>query len=232
MRYRIAVEDIEPNHHVCWVLDLPGCYSSARDREGAVVGAPSRIAEYFAWIARHDLMPREESGRLEVDVVEVFESFPCAADPEYLVNAFFEDDRHPLSSRDVETGLRLLQWTRQDLLQEVGPISPEELNRPISGETRGTIAGILDHVARAENWYFGHLDLGSDWSALPEDVLGKLEGVRVNTRDRFVALVGDQRVTLNCDERWSARKILRRTLWHERAHTEQIRRLSGRGCEA
>jgi uncharacterized damage-inducible protein DinB len=232
MRYRIAVEDVELNHHVCWVLDLPGCFSSARDRESAVVGAPSRIVEYFAWIARHDSMSREESARLEVDVVEVFESFPCAADREYLVNAFFEDDRRPLSSQDVETGLRLLEWTREDLLRESACLPAEELSRPIPGEIRGTIGGILEHVARAENWYLSRLGVGVDWSELPEAAFGKLEGVRANTRSRLATLVGDQRVTVNWDERWSARKILRRTLWHERAHTEQIRRLSGRGCEA
>ncbi len=28
MRHRIAVEEMEPNHWIAWVLELPGCYSN------------------------------------------------------------------------------------------------------------------------------------------------------------------------------------------------------------
>jgi uncharacterized damage-inducible protein DinB len=228
MRCRVAVEDIEPNHYVCWVLDLPGCFSSARDHEDAVALAPSRIAEYYAWVIGHDPSLPEVSGPFHVDVVEVFEAHPCATDPGYLVNAFFEDDRRPLSYWDVEVGLRLLDWSRQDLLNVLDPLSSEQLHKPIRGQVHGTIAGILEHVCRAENWYLSQFDLSIERASMPEDLLAALEAVRANTRTQLARLIGNRRITEACDERWSARKILRRTLWHERDHTQHVARLAAR----
>lgn len=226
MRYRLAVEDMEPNHFVCWVLDLPGSYSSARSKEDAVALAPSRITEYFAWIRRHDPASPATVGSVEVELVEDFKAYKSIEDRDYLINAFFDDDRRSLSSANVETGLQLMDWSRHDLLQAIAQLTSEQLHRPIEGEVRGSVLGILEHVCGAENWYFGQFDLSINWAALPSDVHGKLEAVRDNTRTQLSKLVGKDRITESCGEKWSARKILRRTLWHERAHKEQIVRLA------
>ncbi len=149
--YRAAVEDIEPDHYVCWILDLTGCFSSARNREDAVARASARITDYFAWIIGRDPSLPKVSGPFKVRVVEAFEAHPCSDDPDYLVNAFFEDDRHPLSYWNVAAGLRLLDWTRQDLLAVIRPLSTEQIHQSIRGEDRNTIAGVLEHLVAAEN---------------------------------------------------------------------------------
>jgi predicted RNase H-like HicB family nuclease len=225
MRYRLAVEDVEPNRWVAWVLDLPACFSSAHTEADAVNLAPESIAAHHRWLARHDSSLPVVSGPFEVGLVETFHSFASDEDPEYLVNAFFQDDRRPLAYWDVEVALRLLKWTHQDLLDVVGSVTLEQLSKPLAGETRGSIAGILEHVAGAENWYFEQLGMELDRTQLPGDPLGKLEVVRTNTRTRLVELIADERITRNCGELWSARKVVRRALWHERAHTQQIVRL-------
>jgi predicted RNase H-like HicB family nuclease len=225
MRYRLAVEDMEPNRWVAWVLDLPACFSSAHTEADAVTHAPESIAAHHRWLARHESSLPVVSGPFEVELVETFHSFPSDEDPEYLVNAFFQDDRRPLAYWDLEVALRLLKWTHEDLLEVVGSVTREQLSKPLAGETRGSIAGILEHVAGAENWYFEQLGMGLHRAQLPDDSLGKLETVRTNTRTRLVELIADERITPNCGELWSARKVVRRTLWHERAHTQQIVRL-------
>ncbi len=159
---------------------------------------------------------------IESEVVETFNSFLCREDPEYIVNAFFEDDRRPLGYWDDETALRLLTWARQDLLGLIRSIPQDQLTKAIAGEVRGSIIGILKHVAGAENWYFEQLGLGLEQAQLPADPVEMLAVVRANTRERLVMLLGDERVTKHCDELWSARKVVRRTLWHERDHTQQI----------
>ena len=226
MGYSVAVEDIEPRHFVCWVLDLPGCFSSAHSQTDALARAPSRIDDYFAWITGHDPSVPRVSGPFQIDLVEVFEAHPCASDPDYLVNAFFEDDRRPLSYWDVEVGLRLLDWSRQDLLNVIASLSARQLHAPTQGQDRPTIARVLEHVCRAENWYLSHFDRSVERSSLPEDLLSRLDAVRANTRRQLVTLIGQTRITASCDERWSARKILRRTLWHERDHTQHIAKLA------
>jgi len=225
MRCRVAVEDIEPGHYVAWVLDLPGCFSSAPTEEKAVTCVPDRVADYFSWLSRHDPSLSVSRGPFEVEVVEVFCAFPSQEDPDYLVNAFFEDDRRPLGYWEVEGALRLLGWSRQDLLAAVQPLSHERLHRPIPGQVHASIAGILEHVAGAENWYLGQLDRALDRSALAGDPLARLGAVRTHARAQLVGLIGEDRIVQNLGESWSARKVLRRMLWHERDHTQHIAQL-------
>jgi hypothetical protein len=115
MRYRVAVEDIEPNHYVCWILDLPGCFSSAPHQHAAVTRAPAEIVDYFAWITDHDSSLPHVSGPFVVNLVETFEAHPCSDDPDYSVNAFFEDDRRPLSYWEV-AGRHI--WSRRSLWRD------------------------------------------------------------------------------------------------------------------
>jgi uncharacterized damage-inducible protein DinB len=223
MLIRLAVEDMEPNHWIAWALDLPACYSSAGTMADAITHAPMKIREYFLWVSKYDNSCPVVSESFEAKIVETFHSWASREDPEYIVNAFFEDDRRPLGFWEVEIALRLLEWTRQDLLGILHSISKELLTKTIPGEARVSVAGILNHVAIAENWYFGQLGLGK--GDLPSDPFDKIEVVRCNTREQLVKLVGDERMIQNCDELWSGRKIVRRTLWHERDHTQHILKL-------
>jgi|SRR3990172_1133146 len=226
MRIHLAIEDMEPNHWIAWALNLPACFSSATTATDAVSLAPQKITEYFSWLLRHNnsLLPVVKES-IEVEVVETFQSFASSEDPEYIVNAFFDDDRRPLGYWDVEIGLNLLSWTRQDLLGVIQSITQEQLKKEISGEIRGSINGILNHIAIAENWYFDQLDYGLKREKLSDDPLDKITTVRANTQEQLVKLIDDKRITKNCDELWSARKIMRRTLWHELDHVQQIERL-------
>jgi predicted RNase H-like HicB family nuclease/uncharacterized damage-inducible protein DinB len=226
MQYRIAVEDMEPDHWIAWVVDLLGCYSSAKTSAEAIAQAPASISRYFAWISQNDhtlTIPHEP---VDIQIVETFRSFPSKPDPDYIVNAFFEDDRRPLSYWDVVTAQTLLGWSREALLRLVQAMNERQLNRPVPGEIRGSIAGIVAHIAGAENWYFEKFDLGLDGSRLSAGPLEKLAQVRHNTREQLWKLIGETRIIENYDEMWSARKVLRRTLWHERDHTQQIEKLS------
>jgi predicted RNase H-like HicB family nuclease len=225
-RYRLAVEDIEPNRWIAWVLDLPGCFSSAQTESDAVARAPECIVAYGAWLASHDSSLSTLSRPFETRVVETFASVVSDAKPDYIINAFFEDDRRPLVYWEVEASLRLFQWTREDLLAVVRGATEEQLRAPLPGEIGGSIAGVLKHVAGAENWYLGQLGLAISRDQLPEDPLSMLGGVRANTRARLAELVGHDRVVKgDGDELWSGRKVVRRALWHERAHTQHVKRL-------
>ena len=223
MPYQLGVEDIEPDHLVAWVLDLPGCYSSAPTVEEAVARAPACILAYFAWRAEHGDLAASPPGEGGLEVADVFHSWIGEGD--YAVNAFFADDRGPLSRPEVEDALQLLDYSRRDLLAMLGQAPPERLRQPIAGEVQGSIAGILSHIAGAELWYLCSLDPTAEPGGTPEDPIERLGWVRTETRLRLPRLVGDSRVVNRVGERWSARKILRRTLWHERDHTEQIGRL-------
>jgi predicted RNase H-like HicB family nuclease len=226
MHYRVAVEDMEPDHWIAWVVDLLGCYSSAKTSAEAIAQAPASISRYFSWISEYDHTLTVPQEPIDIQIAETFLSFPSKRDPEYIVNAFFEDDRRPLSYWDVVIAQDLLGWSREALLRLVQAMDEQRLYQPIPGEIRGSIAGILEHIAGAENWYFEKLDLALDRPRLSSSLLEKLAQVRRNAKEQLWKLIGETRIAENYDEMWSARKVLRRTLWHERDHTQQIEHLS------
>jgi hypothetical protein len=219
---------MEPNRWIAWALDLPGCYSPALTESDAVAGAPRHIAAHFSWLKSHDSTLPASDTTLETEVVETFHSFASPERPDYIVNALFEDDRRPLSSHDVEAALRLLQWTREDLTAAIRGKTSEQLNAPLPREIGGSVAGVLKHVAGAENWYMQQMGLEARREQLGDDPLSMLETVRTNTRARLPELAGDARVVKgDGGELWSGRKVVRRALWHERAHTGHVGRLLG-----
>jgi hypothetical protein len=223
MAYRIAVEDMEQNHWVAWALDLPGCFSSARTQEESEVMAPTSISQYITWLKNlgYRKLPRQDY--IEIEVVETFRSFVSGG--MYVANAFFEDDKRPLLEEDVEFGVWLLERTREDLLDAAHNMTEEKFAQSIPGEVQGSIQGIVEHVAWVEWWYLDRLGLAFDRDKMPSGVFAMLTAVRQHTRDQLANLIGvDQIVTVR-GEKWSPRKILRRTLWHERDHTNHIAKL-------
>ena len=223
MAYHLGVEDIEPYRWLAWVLDLPGCFAAADSEADAVAATPAAIRAYFAWLTRHGAPPAAPAAEVAVQIAEVFHGYIGEGD--YWVNALFADDRRPLTPADVDTGLRLLTYTRQDLTNLVAGLSPAALAARHPAAQGASITSLLQHMATAERWYFGNLGLGQ--AELPADPLIALDQVRAQTRAWLPALIGDRRIWEQSGEAWSARKVLRRTLWHERTHTAQIARLLG-----
>lgn len=220
MLYHLGVEDMESNHWIAYVFELPACYSSAQTRADAIRRASAAIADHATWLLQRGRAPLARDGKVEVVVAEDFRSYTSEGD--YVVNAFFADDRRRLARADIEEASWLLHQTRRDLLALVQQISTERLTHPIAGETQGSIAGILDHVAWAEWWYFDHLNLSFARNEMPADPFAKLEKVRAQTIARMSELVVNDQVVEKSGEQWSARKVLRRALWHERDHTQHI----------
>jgi hypothetical protein len=69
-----------------------------------------------------------------------------------------------------------------------------------------SFAGLIKHIAGAENWYFSKLDLGLKGEQLPDEAIDMLKSVRANMEAQLVKLVGHKRIkkTLNFGqhEKW------------------------------
>jgi hypothetical protein len=229
MPYHLGVEDMEANHWIAYVFDLPGCYSAAETQDGAVLLAPARIAEYFDWRTRRGRpSPLADEG-IVTQVDELFRSYPDKDDPETTVKAFFKDDRRPLKPDEMDDVRWLLEQTRADLMAVVEPITPTRRKSGISGERFKHINDILMHIAWAERWYFDRLGLAFPRDDMPNNPLKALGKVRANTLVNLPRLVGNTEVVERSGELWSARKVVRRTLWHERDHTQHIAKVAGEG---
>lgn len=219
MPYIVCAEETE-RRWVAYVPDLPGCFASHRDRETAIAATPGAIEAYRQWCARHGLHVSGLSGPMVVD--EVIRAWDY--DDGYEVNAFFASDRPPLTADELPELERLLQATRSDLLAAVEGLEPTDLLAEFPGE-RWPIAGILGHVASGEWWYLDRLGLALPRAEVPEDPFERLHAVRAHTVASLPALMKRTGVVTMAGETWSARKVIRRTLWHERDHTEHILKL-------
>ncbi|UCD94195.1 MAG: DinB family protein, partial [Candidatus Zixiibacteriota bacterium] len=224
MVYRIGVNDIEPNHWVAWVFDLHGCFAKAKTHDEAVASVPETIKKYFRWLKSHN-HPASAPKDFDVLLAEDIKS-PTLEDG-YIANALFEDDRRPLTTEDADEIRQLLVYTRKDLHALIDEIPPDRMDRAIEGEVQTSVRGILNHIATAEWWYFDRIDMAFDRKEFTEDVPARLDKSRDYTISMLPALVGVEQVVEKRSEKWSARKVMRRTLWHEIAHTSQIRRYLG-----
>jgi DinB superfamily len=132
--------------------------------------------------------------------------------------------QRPFNAEEIERALKLLDWSRADLLKVINGLDEEKLNQAYPGE-RWPINGILRHMGGAEWWYMERLGRAFPQTELPKQTMERLEKVR----QAFVALLptleGVKQVAGLEGELWSPRKALRRALWHERDHTEHIRKL-------
>ncbi len=143
-----------------------------------------------------------------VDVVEDFKAKIGASG--YIINALFEDDLRPVTTEQIAEARSLLDETLTGLIHAF------ERRHDLQA------ADIVNHVSRAERWYFDRLDLSPSREGLPEDPAERLRAVHQRTIDLLPRLVNESIVTEKSGEKWSARKVLRRTLWHRQDHLQQL----------
>ena len=222
MAYIVCVEESE-GRWIAHAPDLPGCFVTRENREQAIEAIPGEVEAYFAWCEGHGMRVSGLSRPMVVaEVIRTWES-----EDGYEVNAFFASDRPPLIKDELPQFELLLAATRADLLHAVDGLDQDDLTREFPGE-RWPIAGILMHVARAEWWYIDRIALAFPNTKLPGEPFECLTKVREYMLANLPALAKRTGVATLSGETWSARKVLRRTLWHERDHTEHIRKLRAR----
>ncbi len=234
MNFRVAIENDYEGRSIAWVLDYPGCYAYGANADQALSAVPDAIFEYADWAANRGWTePWSEIGKLELiledsfsvySINDAFEIVP-GGEERYEVNAWFQDDWKPLNTAEIERGLEILTWSREDLLGSIAGLSPEQLQVKRVGE-RWSIEGVLRHVAGAEWWYLNRLGLAFPKEELPKETNARLDKVRQHLVACFPALAGSRQVVGVDGEFWSPRKLLRRAVWHERDHTNHIHKLN------
>ena len=219
MAYLVCAEENE-RQWIAHVPDLLGCFTSDRNLDAAIQAIPKSVEAYLAWTASHGLHVSGITDPMIVaEVIRAWES-----EEGYEVNAFFASDRPPLMLDELHELEVLLNATRKDLLASIEGIHQDHLQREFPGE-RWTIDGILMHVARSEWWYLDRMGLAFARNELPEVSATCLSRVRDHTLAVLPELVKRTGVVTISGETWSARKVMRRMLWHERDHTAHIHKL-------
>jgi hypothetical protein len=234
MIFRIGIENNNDDRTIAWALEHPGCFAYGQDSEEAQKNFLTSAREYRAWIAGHE-EPWLDEG-VDVKVEEIFDAYfitPAFERGErgrgtYMVESFFLYDWKPLLPHEIERALKLLAWSRADLMRVVSKLGAEIRSRTYPNE-RWDIDGILGHIAGGEWFYQERIGypFPEQEEALPGDPFERLQVVREHFNSLLPKLDGVERVVGLEGEVWSPRKALRRALWHERDHTEHIRKLLG-----
>ncbi len=233
MIFQVGVENNNEGRSIAWALEHPGCFAYGINAEGAVLNLESALSKYAGWILHHDTRTWLSFSDAEIEIVingtwDVYyinDDLDKATEADgYSVDSFFPYDWKPLTTLEIRHGLAMLTWSRDDLLKSVQGLSPEKLEETYPGE-RWSINGILGHVGGAEWWYLDRLGLAFPREQMPEAPLLRLEKVRKHFASALFRLEGVKQVIGVDGEFWSPRKVLRRALWHERDHTEHIRKL-------
>lgn len=237
MIYRIGIENNNDDRSIAWALDHPGCFAYGQNGEEAQENFFPAARAYREWIARHEEPWLDEE--VEAVLEEVFDAYFITpafdrGDPAergrstYMVESFFLHDWKPLVPHEIEHALKMLAWSRADLLSLVGELDSNVRARTYPNE-RWAIDGILRHIAGGE-WFYQER-IGFPFPAqeedLPPDPFEQLQTVREHFNSLLPRLDGVNKVIGLEGEIWSPRKVLRRALWHERDHTEHIRKLLG-----
>jgi hypothetical protein len=233
MIFQVGIENNNEGRSIAWALEHPGCFAHGTNAGGAVSNLETALSKYAGWILRHDTRTWLSFSDDEIEIVingtwDVYfinDNLDKTTEAGgYNIDSFFPYDWKPLTRLDIEHGRALLTWSRDDIIKSIQGLSPEKLETTYTGE-RWSINGILGHVAAAEWWYLDRLGLAFPREQLADDPLVRLEKVRKHFVSALSKLEGVKRVVGVDGEFWSPRKLLRRALWHERDHTEHIRKL-------
>lgn len=227
MLIRVGMEEDPGNRYTAWALEFPGCFAYGADQAEALLALPRKLLEHDYWIRLHTDHPWFDLDGLDMHVDETFTVRRIEHDGEgYEINAFFQHDLQPLTVEEVDQALRILLWQHEELLSGIEFVNKDKLHEVMAGQ-RWSILGIVRHLAFAELWYLQTLGIPTPVISRETDPIHILEESHKATASALPSLIGETRVTENAQERWSARKLVRRTLWHRRDHTDHIRQLLG-----
>ncbi len=233
MHVRIGLDKGYENKVLAFALDYPGAFAIGEDDAEALLTILHALLKYEIWIKDHTDDPWVDFSELALVVTDVWDSYTIEDTllPELSgieVNAFFKDDWRPLSCEEVERAKKIFTWQREELYGGISTLSAEVLSRQFEDQ-RWSILGILKHIANAENWYLSRLgNLPVPKDQLPKEPLERLVFLQEKVMDAFADYPENPRVIGLDGEIWSCRKIIRRTLWHQRDHLEHIKQLAFR----
>jgi uncharacterized damage-inducible protein DinB len=145
--------------------------------------------------------------------------------------ALFKPEKQTVTDEMIETAIRRMGYAREDLLELVRGL-PDEVMDWKREERMRSIREILTHVARCDWWYVTRLtDEDPPASEQPGDVFLHLKQYRESAVKRLLGLPEKLRAgvyhpkknTKHPEEPWSARKVIRRYVEHEREHIDNIK---------
>lgn len=204
------------------VPDWPGCNWVNDSPQEAMGDAAESIVWHLNWLRKY-AHPAPQAA--EPVIARLAQQHTSTAREGNLIG-FFESERKPILASEISSFLELMASARLETL-EIVQLLPHPFLTQQPTENSWSILEILRHVADAERWYLTRI---LDRQSLPifkpnASIWGRLQAVRELAVQRLSGLSEIERCQVIPDqagELWSARKVFRRYVEHEREHTHQI----------
>jgi predicted RNase H-like HicB family nuclease/uncharacterized damage-inducible protein DinB len=199
-------ETLKEGGYLAHIPAIPGCVGRGLTKKEAVARCEETLRAYLALLIHAGVsgVPRE------TEKIEL-EAHDCDGHT-------FQPDYNPLMPNEAEQLVQWMEVSRDELLETVKKLPVAALDWKPNPNV-WSIREVLNHVANADWWYEQRLQ---DW---PQDTFERLAATREHLIARLHRLTDSERgrVTVHYGEDWTARKVARRTLEHEREHLQQIR---------
>lgn len=232
-----------------FVQRLLGCYSRAPTLKLALRKTPSKITDYLMWLESYG--EPVSRGHIRLRLCEKIKGdWPVNMGDSV---APFQCDKEQLDKEEIERFLRWMDYSWQDFQKLIRQVPKTALDWKPTPNTIRSIRRIIIHTALVQAWYLMKLRKKADtpfryphgsslWTFTKRidregDIsLETLNGLRsaVVYRLRNMSPSELQRITYHKPgewtgrkklEAWSARKVFRRFLWHEKLHMKTIRKI-------
>ena len=227
MKAHVCLE-VGPEATGAFAPDYPGCWVFGRKKESALDKAKAAIEEWHVWARAHgeDVESPSAVTIEPTEIMHVTYNPAEAGKPEPL----FWSEVLPVRTDDITRTLRLMEYSRSDLLKLCSGLDRHALNWKPTGEPR-TVVNCLKHIAIVEWWYVTRLDVDLPKS-FPRGAFQLLQWTRELAVHSLRTLSKQQRSGIFQPENdpsptcnlWTARKVLRRFVDHERLHTGYIKK--------
>ncbi|MGH2516450.1 MAG: hypothetical protein ACRDHP_12415 [Ktedonobacterales bacterium] len=193
------------------LLDLPGCVGRGADEASALTALAAGIPDYYSWLRRHDDYTPDVRGPFQVALMQ--------AERERVVNgrmvgAFFAPEAEPTTSEDLDWLLALLDWAYSDLCALLA-VRPDTAARDaLATETAQEQVWLVSRIEPQPN-----VPRVEQLPGVPLDTLRQVWQASVH-RLRETSEEERGRVVEHDGERWSLRKVLRRSIQLARMRAE------------
>lgn len=224
------------------LLEPPGLGVRFPSREDLERRLPAELSAHLAWLRAHgEDVPSEGPVMFRVaEETAIAGNFESGDDV-----GFYTPDAVPLTPEGVERYLRIAGYAHADLLALVEGLDHETLAWARDPHTR-SIRQVVRHVVGAELWYMTRIIDDPGVHGMPptlqetddridatEDMVERLRLVwdvfprwtRDLSPEQRARMTVPTWFTQITDERWTARKMLRRSIEHCREHTLNVERI-------
>lgn len=208
--YDAYVEIAPDGSALAQLLDLSGCFGRGRTELEALANLTAAIPGYYAWLQRHDDYTPVVAGPHVVAVRERVATPP---------GAFFAPDAAAVEPSDLEIDTALLEWAYADLVALASAVPAPD----------GALAPVLDPLLHGQLWLISRFDASPNpapLEALPGGPRERLRTIAQASVARLRAATEDERARIleHEGERWSLRKVLRRSIVLVRMHGDALSR--------